>query len=115
MIKKRYIWEDPTIILQNKEDGHSLAFCYDHEEDAIQRRPSAYRLDLNGKWKFNFHYGAEENREFYEKGFDDSEWEEIQVPGVWQTQGYSKPIYYGASYPTAFPRTPNIKRIFLLK
>ena len=37
--------------------------------------------------------------------FDDSHWDEINVPSVWQTEGYSVPYYYASTFPKAFSRT----------
>jgi len=34
-------------------------------------------------------------------GFDDSGWDDIEVPSVWQLKGYGKPIYLCAFYPKA--------------
>lgn len=39
--------------------------------------------------------------QFQAENFDDSGWNEIEVPGVWQLQGYGKPIYLSSSYPDA--------------
>jgi len=30
---------------------------------------------------------------FYEKSFDDSSWNEIPVPGLWELNGYGVPVY----------------------
>lgn len=55
---------------------------------------SSYYESLNGFWKFKFEetpYIFPKN--FYEKNFNDSKWDEIKVPSVWQTEGYDSPIY----------------------
>ena len=97
----KYIWENPEIIKDNKEDGHVLALCYDKADNAARRKASPYKLSLNGTWKFCWAKGiAELPEEFREKNYDDSEWEDITVPGVWQLQkDYTKPWYYANSYP----------------
>ena len=97
----KYIWENPEIIKDNKEDGHVLALCYDKADNAARRKASPYKLSLNGTWKFCWAKGiAELPEEFREKNYDDSEWEDITVPGVWQFQkDYTKPWYYANSYP----------------
>ena len=57
---------------------------------------------LNGKWRFYWQMGVEGLPEqFQAENFDDSGWNEIEVPGVWQLQGYGKPIYLSSSYPDA--------------
>ena len=97
----KYIWENPEIIKENKEDGHALALCYDKADNAAKRKASPYKLSLNGTWKFCWAKGvAELPEEFRDKNYDDSEWEDIQIPGVWQFQkDYTKPWYYANSYP----------------
>ena len=97
----KYIWENPEIIKENKEDGHVLALCYDKADNAAKRKDSPYKLSLNGTWKFSWLKGVVEMPERYrEKDYDDSTWEDIQVPGVWQFQkDYTKPWYYANSYP----------------
>ena len=37
--------------------------------------------------------------DFYKPDYDDSSWDEIRVPGNWQTQGYGVPIYTNVTYP----------------
>lgn len=97
----KYIWENPEIIKENKEDGHVLALCYDKADNAAKRKDSPYKLSLNGTWKFSWLKGVVEMPERYrEKDYDDSTWEDIQIPGVWQFQkDYTKPWYYANSYP----------------
>ncbi len=97
----KYIWENPKIIKENKEDGHVLALCYDNAEAAARRESSKYKLSLNGQWKFFWYKGvAELPEKFVREDFDDSSWEDITVPGVWQFQkDYTKPYYYANSFP----------------
>ena len=43
-IHMKYIWENPEIIKENKEDGHALALCYDTADSAAKRSTSPYKL-----------------------------------------------------------------------
>lgn len=97
----KYIWENPQIIKENKEDGHVIAFPYDKADSAAKRETSPYKLSLNGKWKFLWMKGVGELPSKYaEADFDDSMWEDITIPGVWQLQkDYTKPWYYANSFP----------------
>ena len=56
----------------------------------------------NGKWQFNW-VGHPDSRptEFYQSDYDVSQWQSIDVPGNWQTQGYGRPIYTNHPYPFA--------------
>lgn len=100
----KYIWENPEIIKENKEDGHMLALSYPDKQAAIARVETPYKITLNGQWKFMWKKGvAELPIEYTYARFDDSEWEEITVPGVWQFQkDYTKPWYYANSFPNCF-------------
>jgi sialate O-acetylesterase len=42
------------------------------------------RLDLKGKWKF--HIG--DNQRWADITYNDSQWDEVQVPAAWETQGF---------------------------
>ena len=97
----KYIWENPEIIKENKEDGHALALCYDTADSAAKRSASPYKLSLNGQWKFFWYKGVGSLPEkFRAADFDDSDWEDITIPGVWQFQkDYTKPWYYANSFP----------------
>ena len=43
----KYIWENPEIIKENKEDGHALALCYDTADSAAKRAASPYMKTLS--------------------------------------------------------------------
>lgn len=61
---------------------------------------SAYYQLLNGDWAFQYaDKPADRNTEFFKEDYDVSDWDTIQVPGNWQTQGYDKPIYSNSTYP----------------
>ncbi len=94
-------WENPSIIGENKEAGHALAFLYDAESDAVHLLPSPYQYSLNGDWKFYFQKGTRLPSNITEADMDDSGWDRITVPGVWQLKGYGMPYYYATSYPQA--------------
>ncbi|MCH5314326.1 MAG: DUF4981 domain-containing protein [Eubacterium sp.] len=106
MGKSKYRWEDPSVIKINKEDGHALMMPYDTEEDALSNEESRYKMTLNGMWKFYWQRGLDNQPEGFElDSFDDSSWDEIKVPSVWQTEGYSVPYYYASTFPKAISRS----------
>lgn len=96
-----YFWEDPKIIGENKEKGHAIMLPYTIKEAAVARANSEFKISLNGTWKFFWKKGVPSlPQKFTYAGFDDSDWEDITVPGCWQFQkDYSKPLYYANSYP----------------
>ena len=103
---EKFRWEDPSIFKINKEDGHAIMMPYDSENEALSGKESKYKQLLNGKWKFYWQRGLKNQPENFQLvSFDDSHWDEINVPSVWQTEGYSVPYYYASTFPKAFSRT----------
>ena len=110
-------WENPGVIQRNKEDGHALAFtCTDKAATTAAAvaafAPSPALLPLNGQWRFCWQMGDSIPQGCTVAGFDDSGWDTIQVPGVWQLEGYGLPCYYSSSYPQAIDarHIPRISR-----
>ena len=102
---EKFRWEDPSIFKVNKEDGHAIMMPFDSEKEAILNNDSKYKQSLNGKWKFYWQRGLNNQpNNFQLNSFDDSHWDEINVPSVWQTEGYSVPYYYASTFPKAFSR-----------
>ena len=103
---EKFNWESPEIFKINKEDGHAIMMPFDSEKDALSAKESNYKQSLNGKWKFYWQRGLKNQPENFQlTSFDDSHWDEINVPSVWQTQGYSVPYYYASTFPKAFSRS----------
>ncbi len=57
------------------------------------------RVSLNGQWKFNWVENADQRPTgFFAVGFDDSAWDRIPVPGMWELNGYGDPQYVNIGY-----------------
>lgn len=95
-------WENPYIIKENKEEGHNNTLPRKTEKDALQKTPAPDFVSLNGIWKFYWKTGVDNVRtDYYSEDFDDSSWDDIEVPSVWQLKGYGKPVYLCAFFPKA--------------
>lgn len=95
-------WENPYIIKENKEDGHNTAPTYPTAKAALEGGEIPVRVSLNGNWKFYWQQGIDDVRtDYYADDFDDSGWDDITVPSLWQLKGYGKPIYLCAYLPNA--------------
>ncbi len=95
-------WENPYMIKENKEDGHNTALPRPTIKAAIAGEAAPLRISLNGEWKFRWHMGVDNIcADYIERGYDDSSWDNIEVPSVWQLKGYGKPVYLCNSYPKA--------------
>ncbi len=100
-------WENPEMVGQNKEPGHSTLLPFDNAESALRgsKLDSPNYKSLNGKWKFNWVIKPDQRPvDFYKTGFDDSGWDRIDVPSNWEMRGFGRPIYINAGYP--FPKNP---------
>ncbi|MBO4475634.1 MAG: DUF4981 domain-containing protein [Bacteroidales bacterium] len=62
-------------------------------------RSDCKTLSLDGIWKFRWFADFEDRIAGFENpGEDDSAWDEIPVPGIWELYGYGDPIYVNHSY-----------------
>ena len=95
-------WENPYIIKENKEDGHNTALPRPSVKDALDGAEAPLRFTLNGTWKFCWQLGTDNARtDYYADNYDDSSWDDMPVPSLWQLKGYGKPIYLCSFLPDA--------------
>ncbi|WP_328779496.1 DUF4981 domain-containing protein [Streptomyces canus] len=81
---------------------HTTLMPYAHVGQALaaDRTRSPYRLSLDGTWKFAYaDRPADRDTDFYRTDVDDTDWDTIPVPSVWQVHGYDFPIYINITYP----------------
>ena len=93
-------WDDVNTFSLNKVAAHANVIPY-ADESAIadlRYRESPYYRSLNGTWKFHL---AEDPAvcppNFYDNGYDVSDWADIAVPGNIETQGFGIPVYTNIS------------------
>ena len=101
--------EDPSVFEINKLPSHDNAFPFESRELALKNKKagSQFFYSLDGNWKFNFTENpAKRPQDFYKTNYDDSKWPDIKVPGNWELQGYSYPIYTNIPYDFA-PQNAN--------
>lgn len=76
------------------------------DTNLLENRELSDRFQLlSGQWQFRYYpsiYEAKE--EFYREGFDTSDFDSVNVPGVWQNYGYDHHQYTNTRYP--FPMDP---------
>ena len=58
-------------------------------------------LDLNGAYRFTWRT-EDDLPDFYALDYDDSAWDILEVPSMWQYHGYSHPLYPNVDYPIPF-------------
>lgn len=101
-MKERLDWENQRVTQKNREPMHSPWGAWESAEEAAkgERGSSGNVLSLDGTWKFHLAAGPDcVPEEFYKEEYDVSAWDNIKVPGNWETQGYSYPVYTNYVYP----------------
>ncbi len=106
-------WLNPLVNQQNREARRANFFAY--ESEALARvgdksRSSRY-LSLEGTWRFHFaknHQDAPKN--FFQTGYNDAQWEQFPVPGLFELNGHGDRIYknIGYAWATTFESNPPI-------
>ena len=103
-------WENPEILGRNKLPAHATMMSYSTREQALSgdKGNSPWYKLLNGAWKFNYSpKPADRPMEFYKTDFQDTKWEEINVPSNWEIEGYGIPLYANSRFPFGFNQ-PNV-------
>jgi len=105
-------WQDPQVVQVNREPAHATRFSFESHEKALSgdRSQSVNFLSLNGPWKFHWAPNpAERPVDFYRPRFNDSGWDELEVPSNWELNGYGIPIYSNIPYEwTMDPKPPEV-------
>ena len=97
-------WESPQQLSLNKEQPKAWFFNFASIESARKVLPDAseYYQSLDGTWRFNWVPNpAERPVDFYKTDFDDTKWDNVEVPMNWNVAGiqkdgsqkYGTPIY----------------------
>lgn len=94
------IWANPAVFERNRLGMTASLVRYPDREGALLRTASDRYLSLNGPWKFTYLTSILDWEERL-AGADlaDADWDEVEVPGVWQLQGYGKPSYRNIGLP----------------
>ena len=95
-------WQDANVNAINRAPMHTNYFAFETEEAALKgyRLASDNYLTLNGTWKFNWVKDADQRpTDFYRMDFNDRGWDDMQVPGIWEINGYGDPIYVNVGFP----------------
>ena len=95
-------WRNPRVNEVNRAPMHSSYFAYESFERAEEftKSNSSNYLSLNGKWKFFWTKNSDTRPVNFQKpDFDDRNWAEMPVPGVWELNGFGDPTYVNMSYP----------------
>ena len=104
-------WRNPEKNQENREARRANFFAFESESlaRAGEKAKSSCYLSMEGMWRFRFVKNHQEApQRFYEIDFDDSQWEDFPVPGLFELNGHGDPIYknIGYSWATTFDTNP---------
>ena len=103
---------DPGIFAVGRMPAHSDHRYYETIREAEWLGEMPWRRSLNGSWKFSYAHNAKERQaDFYKMDVSCRGWDDIEVPGHIQLQGYGQPQYVNTMYPwdgVEFLRPPMI-------
>ncbi|MCM1110616.1 MAG: DUF4981 domain-containing protein [Clostridium sp.] len=94
-------WQDQKTNAVNRAPMHTSYFAYENSEKAAEgvKEESANFMSLNGPWKFFWVKDADSRpTDFFRTDFNDRGWDTIEVPAVWELNGYGDPIYVNIGY-----------------
>ena len=103
-------WQNVNINQQNREPRRANFFAFENLEKAqsFDKKKSANYLSMEGMWKFNFvkdHNKRPAN--FFALKYDDSQWKDFPVPGLFDLNGYGDATYKNIGYAWATQFDPN--------
>ena len=103
-------WQNVNINQQNREPRRANFFAFENLEKAqsFDKKKSANYLSMEGMWKFNFvkdHNKRPAN--FFALKYDDSQWKDFPVPGLFELNGYGDATYKNIGYAWAIQFDPN--------
>jgi beta-galactosidase len=91
---------DPEVFAVNRKQAHSDHSYYETRQEAQEEGIMPLRQSLNGKWHFAYAPNPDAvDWNFVKYGVDCRNWDNIQVPGHIQTQGYGQMQYVNTQYP----------------
>ena len=90
---------DPEVFAVNRIPPHSDHKCYATLAEADADCSSLVQL-LNGTWKFTWApCPSQWQADFFRENSSTRDFDDIQVPGHMELQGYGKPQYVNTMYP----------------
>lgn len=104
MIVPRY-YEDLSVLHENTMPARAYYIpASKRMDDLVEHREESDRMQLlNGTWKFQYFNSIYDVQDpFFEKDYDTENFDEIQVPSVWQMAGYDTHQYTNIRYPFPF-------------
>ena len=94
-------WHDLQVNEVNRFKLHTNYFAYESEALAKtgDMTKSSNFLSLHGAWKFNWVKDADKRPvDFFKTDLDDSSWKTMNIPAIWEMNGYGVPEYVNTGF-----------------
>lgn len=99
-MQNQHDWENPAVLHRSRLRPHAYFFGYADERRALSysRELSLGYIELSGPWKFKFfdnplHVTDDDVQQYHD------EWDTVEVPHLWQIDGYGKLAYTDEGFP----------------
>ncbi|MBO7068675.1 MAG: beta-galactosidase [Bacteroidaceae bacterium] len=104
-------WKNPQVNQVKREARRAVFFAFENADlaKAGDKTKSSRYLSMEGKWRFNFVKDYDKApKDFFSLNYDDSEWVDFPVPGLFEIEGYGDKTYknVGYSWSTTFKSDP---------
>jgi len=100
-------WENELVTEVNRAPARAYSIPLASEEAAFadDDLETPYVVSLNGKWRYRWSgRPSDRPKDFWRLDYDDSDWNDIDVPSCVEMKGFGLPIYTNTRYP--HPMTP---------
>lgn len=104
--------QNAEVYEENQLQPSSILIPFDNVDNCLKQNEdqSPYYKSLNGSWKFHLENTPYTfDKDFYSIGYNDDDWNTINVPGTWQMQGFDHLTYRNIPmefYPYDPPKVP---------
>lgn len=103
-------WHNVDVNQQNRAPRRAAFFAFENQDkaQAFEKKNSANYLSMEGTWKFNFVKDYNKRPvNFFAANYDDSQWKDFPVPGLFELNGYGDATYKNVGYAWATQFDPN--------
>ena len=103
-------WLNVDVNQQNCAPRRAAFFAFENLDKAqiFEKKSSANYLSMEGTWKFNFVKDYNKRpANFFAANYDDSQWKDFPVPGLFELNGYGDATYKNVGYAWATQFDPN--------
>ena len=95
-------WQDPKINEVNRAPMHTRYFAYPNLQESLAAVPeqASNYLSIHGNWKFLWSKDANmrPTENFWKEDYNDSSWDTMPIPGMWELNGLGDPVYVNTGY-----------------